>query len=99
MSVRTQDQIVRLPTFREIFPSVINDMIGTNRSRHVQIPRAAHGSDFCPERFGNLDCKCTYTTRRAIHENLVTWLDPSLITETLKSSNCRDWYGCGILKR
>jgi len=35
-------------------------MVGANRSRRVHIPRAAHGSDLSPERFGNLDRKCTY---------------------------------------
>jgi hypothetical protein len=74
-------------------------MVGANRSRRVHIPRAAHGSDLSPERFGNLDRKCTYATRRAINQNLVAWLDASLITKTLKGSECRDWHGCCVLKR
>src|SRR6267143_1388722 len=99
MGIRTQDQIVTLPTFREIFLLVINDMVCANRSRRVHIPRAAHGSDLSPERFGNLDRKRTHTTRRAIHQNLVASLDSSLITETLEGGDCRDWYGCCVLKR
>jgi len=61
MGIRTHDQIVTLPALREIFSSVINDMVCANRSRRVHIPRAAHGSDFSPERFGNLDRKRTHT--------------------------------------
>src|SRR5712692_11136532 len=99
MGIRTHDQIVTLPALREIFSSVINDMVGAKRSRRVHIPSAAHGSDFSPERFGNLDRKCTHTTRRAINQNLVAWLDPPLITKTLKRSDCRHWYGCCVLKR
>src|SRR4030081_2307697 len=99
MGIRTQDQIVTLPTFREIFLLVINDMVCANRSRRGHISCAAHGSDLSPERFGNLDRKRTHTTRRSIHQNLVASLDPSLVTETLQGSDCRDWYGCRVLKR
>ena len=59
MDIRTHDQVVTLPALREIFSSVINDMVCANRSRRVHIPRAADGSDFSPERFGNLDRKCS----------------------------------------
>src|ERR1035438_4018807 len=82
IGVRSHDQIVTLPALREIFPRVINDMVCANRPRRVHIPGAAYGGDFSPERFGNLDCKCTHPTRRAIDKNLVAWLDPSLITKT-----------------
>src|SRR5713226_328036 len=99
IGVRSQDQIVMLPTLREIFPRVINDMVRADRSRRVHLPRAAHGGDFSPERFGDLDRKCTHTTRRAINQNLVASLDPSLITKTLKGSECRHGYGCCVLKR
>jgi hypothetical protein len=74
-------------------------MVCANRSRPVHIPRAAHGSDFSPERFGNLDRKRTHTTRGAINQNLVASLDPSLVTKTLKGRDCRHWYGCCVLKR
>jgi hypothetical protein len=74
-------------------------MVCANRSRPVHIPRAAHGSDFSPERFGNLDRKRTHTTRRAINQNLLASLDPSLVTKTLKGRDRRHWYGCCVLKR
>src|SRR2546430_13009829 len=99
MGVRTHDQVVTLPALREIFSSVINDMVCPNRTRRGHIPRAAHGSDFGPERFGNLDRKCTHATRRAIDQHLVASLDPSLITKTLKRSDCCHRYSCSGLKR
>src|SRR5260370_22433198 len=74
-------------------------MVCTNRSCDVHIPGAAYGSDFSPERFGNLDRECTHTTRGAINQNLVAWLDPSLITKTLKGGEGSDGYGCRVLKR
>jgi hypothetical protein len=74
-------------------------MVCANRSRRVHISRAAHGRDFSPERFGNLDRKRTHTTRRAINQNLLASLDPSLVTKTLKGRDCRHWYGRCALKR
>src|SRR6266849_5328764 len=99
IGVRSHDQIVTLPTFGEIFPRVINDMVCAKRPRRVHIPRAAYRSDFSPERFGNLDRKRTHTTRRAINQYLMARLDPSLVTKTLKGSECRHWCGCCFLKR
>jgi hypothetical protein len=49
LSIRSHDQIVTLPAPREIFPRVVDDMVGANRSRGVDIPGAAHGSNFRPE--------------------------------------------------
>src|SRR5882724_4440557 len=99
MSIRSQNQIVPLPALREIYLGVIDDMVGANRSRCVQIPRAAHGSDFSPEHFGNLHRKCTHTTRRTFNKNLLTWPDPSLVSKTLQRRACRDWDRCRVLKR
>ncbi len=99
MDVCAQDQIVTLPALREIFSRVINDVVCANPSRRVHFARAAHGSDFGPERFGNLNRKRAHTTRRAINHNLLAWLDASFITETLKGGKCRHRYGCCVLKR
>src|SRR5690349_19875343 len=46
-----------LPVVGEIVLGVINDMVGTQRAGRVHIPRAAHGRDFRPERFGQLHRK------------------------------------------
>jgi len=99
ISVGANNQIVTLPALREILSSVINDMVCADRSRRVHIPGAADGSDFSPERFGNLDRERTHTARRAIDQNLLASLDPSLITKTLKGGDGRDWYGRRVLKR
>src|SRR5260370_24384636 len=97
MGIRTQDQVVALPAQREIFSRVINDMVGANRSRRVHIPRAAHGSDLSSERFGNLDRKFANAARRAINQNLLAWLDSSLITKTLTGGDCPQSPGSRVL--
>src|SRR5580704_16391909 len=99
IAVRSKNQIVALSTSREIFSCVINDVVCANRLRGVHIPGAAHGRDFRPERFGNLDRERTHTTRRAINQNLLVLLDSALITESLEGSKSRHGYGCCALKR
>ena len=64
----------------------------------VQIPRAAHGGDFGPERLGNLHRKRTHTTRRTIDQNLLPGLDLSLVAKTLQGGDCRHRDGCRFLE-
>src|SRR6202142_3363909 len=98
-SVCSQDQIVALPIFREIFARVINHMVCAKRTRRVQFPRAARGCDFRSKRFGNLYRKCAHAARCAVHQNLVALLDVPLVTQRLKGADCRHWYGRCILER
>jgi hypothetical protein len=48
--------------FREIFARVINHMVCANRPRRIHLVRAAHGSGFRTERFGDLDRECAHTS-------------------------------------
>src|SRR6266581_8933850 len=99
ISVNSKNEVIPLPIFGEIFLGVINDPVCTNRAHHVHIPGAAHASDFSPERFGNLHRKRTHTARRTINQNLLPWLNLSLIAETLQCSDCRNRDGRSLLKR
>ena len=99
VGVHAHNQVITLRAFPEILPRVIDNLIGAERSRCIHIPGAAHGSDFRPERLGNLDGKCTNTARRAIQQNRVARLDVSFIAKTLKGGKCRERYRCGLLKR
>ena len=60
-------------------------MVCTNRARHVQIPGAAHGGHFSAERFGDLHCKGTHTTRRTIDQNLLPRLNLSRIAKPCRA--------------
>jgi hypothetical protein len=59
-------------------------MICSKGAHHFQVPRAAHGCDFGPKRFGDLYRKRTYTTRRTIDQNLLPWLNLRFIAQTLQ---------------
>src|SRR3990172_2795245 len=94
-----KNQVITLSVFGEIFLRVINDLVCANRAHHVQIPRAAHASDFSLERFGNLHRKRTHTTGRTINQNLLPRLNLSFIAKTLQGGECRYRDGCCFLKR
>src|SRR5258707_13204783 len=89
ISVNSKNEVIPLPNFGEIFLGVINDMICTNREQHVHIPRAAHGSDFSPERFGNLHRKRPHTTTRTMNQHLLSWLNLSFSAQALQGGDCR----------
>src|SRR5579863_10030724 len=99
ISISSKNQVILLPIAGEIFLRVINHMVCTNRAHYVQIPRAAHGGDFSPGRFGNLHCKYTYTTRCTINQNLLPFLNLPFVAKALQGDNCRLRYGCCFLKR
>src|SRR6266566_134723 len=99
ISVNSKNQVIPLPISGEIFLRVINDMVCTNRAHYVQIPRAAYGGDFSPERFGNLHRKRTDPTTRTMNQHLLPLLNVSFIAKALQGDDCRLRYGCCFLKR
>src|SRR5271156_6061308 len=99
MSVRTENQVVSRAVFCEVFHRVVYNVICADRSRSLQISRAANRRDLSPERLGNLDRERAHTTRRAINQNFLASLNLSLVTDTLKRGDCRDGYDCCVLER
>src|ERR1700735_2458092 len=99
IAVSSKNQIVALSTSREIFSRVINHMVCANRLRGFRIPGTTHSRDFRPERFGDLDGECAYTTGRSINQDFLALLDSSFITESLEGSKSRHRYSRCALKR
>jgi hypothetical protein len=92
-------EIETLPGLGEVLPGVVNDVVGTDRSDHVHVPRAAHTGHARSKRFGDLHGERTHASRRANNQDPLPCLYPSSIAETLKGGECRDGYGCSLLKR
>src|SRR3989304_4854094 len=99
ISVSSKNKVILLPILGEIFFGVVNDMVCPNRARLVQIPRAAHGCDFSPERFGYLHRKRSHPTRCPIDQNLLPRMNLSFIAQTLQGSESSHWYSRCFLKR
>src|SRR5436309_16015342 len=93
ISVHRKNEVIALPIFGEIFLGVINDLVCANRAHHVYIPRAAHGSDASPERFGKLHRKRSHTTTRTINQHLLSELYLSFRAKALQGGDCREMDG------
>src|SRR5262245_9687089 len=91
-SIRSQNQVIPLSTFREIFFGVIHHMVCAQRTRHVHLARAAYGSDLSAEVFGKLYGKRPYATRRTVNQDLLPWLNLAFIAQTLQGGERRDRY-------
>jgi len=88
--IRSKDEIILASILGEILFGVVNDVICAYRARHLQIPRAAHGSHFRSKRLGNLHCKRTHPARRSVDQNFLPWLNMPLIAQALQGSEgCR----------
>src|SRR5579864_3723450 len=98
ISVHRKNEVIPLPIFGEICLGVINDLVCANRAHHIHIPRAAHASDFSPERFGNLHRKRPHTTRRTMNQHLLSWLNLSFSAKALQGGDCRQRDGSCFLE-
>jgi hypothetical protein len=68
----------------KIFFGVVNDVVCADRARHLQIPRAAHGSHFRSKRLGNLYRKRPHPARRPVDQNLLPGLNMPMIAQALQ---------------
>ena len=103
ISINGQNQIIPSLSSGEIFACVINDVVRANGTRHIQIPRAAHGSDFRSEDFGNLHGKGAYAARCAVNKNFLSGLNLSLVAQTLQCGepcyrNSRGLLKCDVIR-
>src|SRR2546421_710767 len=98
ISVHSENEVIPLPIFGEICLGVINDVVCAKRAHHVHIPRAAHGSDESPERFGKLHRKRPHTTTRTRNQHLLSELYLSFRTKALQGGDCRERNGRGFLE-
>src|SRR5580658_91012 len=99
MSVRTENQVVSRAVFCEVLHRVVYNVVCADRSRSLQISRAANRRDLSPKRLGNLDRERAHTTRRAINQNHLAALNLALVTDSLKRGDCRDGYDRCVLER
>src|SRR6266498_4283776 len=99
ISVGRKNQIILLTIPSEVFLGVVNDVVCSNRARLIQIPRTTHSCNFGAEQFGDLHRKCPHTTRGAINQNLLPWLNLACVAQTLQGSESSHGYSRGFRKR
>jgi len=82
-------QIISLSISSEVFLSVINDMVCTERTHKVLLARIIHPGNLSPIQFGKLHCKRTGATAGPIDQHLLPRLDLSFIANPLQGDHCR----------
>src|SRR5450759_110848 len=80
-----EDQIVARLAVREVLPGVVDDMVRSDRSDGVQVPRAAHAGHFRPEDLGDLHCEGSHAPRRTVDQDLLPGLHLAVIAKRLHS--------------
>src|SRR3984893_8763358 len=93
-----EDHVVTLVALGEILFAVIDDVIGADRSDKIDIPCAANSRDLCAKRFGDLHSESSYTSGRAVDQNLLPGLNLSLAQALQRSKSGQRNRG-GLLKR
>src|SRR5687767_4144020 len=99
ISISSKNQVILLPILSEVFLSIVNDMVSTERARQVQISRAAYSCDLGSKRFGDLYCKRPHTARCSIDQNFLPCLNLSVIAKALQGDYGRFRYSRCFLER
>src|SRR6516165_8823985 len=94
-----EKEVVTLPAFGEILLGVINDMIRADGSDHVHISCTAYAGHIRAEPLGDLHSERTHASCRSVNQDLLPWLNVSLVAKTLQ---CGEGYyrdGSCLLER
>jgi hypothetical protein len=98
MGDKVKDQIILFPAFGEVFPRVIYDVVRTQRTHEVQLPRVSHPSDFSPVQSAKLYSKRPGASTRTIDQDLLAGLYSPVFPNPSDGdhSSLRD--GCGLFE-
>jgi hypothetical protein len=94
-----EDEIVTLTALGEVLLGVVDHVVCADRSDHVHVPRAADAGYFGGERLRDLHCERPHPARRTSDQDLLSWLDVPLISESLEGGKRRRPDGRGLLER
>src|SRR5215472_4242128 len=94
-----QNHVVTLRASCEILLRVINDPLCADGSDHPDVPCSAYTGNLRAERFRDLYCKGTNSSRRTVNQNRLARLDPPLVAQPLQCGQCRNRHRSRFLKR
>src|SRR5215216_972023 len=94
-----EDEIVALAALGKVLLGVINDLACDDPLDHVQFHGAVQAGHVRSVRLGKLHGDGTHTTTRAVDQNLLSWLNLSLIAKTREGDESGGRYGRGLFKR
>ena len=94
-----ENNVVTAVTYRENLFRVINDVICADGSDHIRVPRTAYAGHISAERLGDLHSESAYASRRAVNQDLLSWLKVSLVAKTLQRGESRHRYRSRLFER
>ena len=83
-----EDDVIALAARPEVLPRVVDDVIGADRAKQLQVLRAAHAGHLGAERLGDLHGERADATRRAVDQDLLSWLNPAIVAKELQGRGC-----------
>ena len=94
-----QQNVEALPAKCDVLLRVVDDAIGAERPRLLDVARAADRGDVTgAERLRDLHGERADTPGRSVDEDALSGLQPRLVTETLQRGDRRDRNGRGLLE-
>ena len=76
-----EDEVVALAAPGEVLLRVVDDPVRADRPEHVELPGAVHGGHVRSVRLGELHGDGPHTPTRAVDQDRLSRLDPSLIAD------------------
>ena len=73
-----------------VFLRVVDDVVGAERARLLEVPRAADRGDLGAERLRDLYGECADTAGGAVDEDVLSRLHLPVVPEPLQRGECRD---------
>ena len=89
----------RRPPSRHVFLRVVDDVVGAERARLLDVPRAAHRRHLGAERLRDLDGKRADAAGGAVNEHVLSGLHLPVVAEPLQRRERRDRHGGRLLER
>src|SRR5579872_5061942 len=83
-----EDEVVAPTVLGEVLVRVVDDMVSPDGADHLHVLRAAHAGHLGAESLGDLHGKRPDAPRRAVDQNLLSWLYLALIAKKLEGGGC-----------
>src|SRR5437879_12852789 len=82
----------------EVLPRVVDDVIRAEGANHVDVLGAAYAGHFRTERLGDLHGEGTDTPRGAVDQHLLSFVNVSLVAQTLQRGDGRHRHHSRLLE-
>ena len=93
-----EDHVAATAASGEVLAGVVDHVISTERSRLLDVPRAADSGYLRSERLGNLHGECANASRGAVDEDLLSGLKLPVVAQALQGREARHGNGCRLLE-